>query len=126
MDNKNLSGDLEKDVKNASEISIAAKCAEKLPAAGWGLQFIWIGISLLLKLKAGYILYGIGAIILLLQIVRKYLNLRLQIFYIIIGSLFMIGGFLRNYKPESPLIPAFLIIIGTGLLLSFIKHIISK
>jgi len=80
MDNKNLSDDLEKDVKNASEISIAAKCAEKLPAVGWGLQFIWIGISLLLKLKAGYVLYGIGAIILLVQVVRKYLMIRLQKF----------------------------------------------
>jgi hypothetical protein len=126
MENQKPPDDSGKDVTEASKIKLAAKCTTKLPAAGWGLQFIWIGISLLLKLKAGYILYGIGAIILLVQVVRKYLMIRLQIFYIIVGLLFMMGGFLKNWKPDSPIIPAFLIIVGTGLLLSFIKHIISK
>ena len=102
------------------------KFANKLSAAGWGLFFIWIGIALLLKLSAGIILLGIGAITLLIQVVRKYLNLRLEIFYVVIGLLFMIGGFWENYKPDFPLIPVFLIVVGTGLLLSFIKHMISK
>jgi hypothetical protein len=126
MENQKPSEDSGKDVAEASKISITAKCSSKLPAAGWGLQFIWIGISLLLKLKAGYVLYGIGAIILLVQVVRKYLMIRLQIFYIVVGLLFMMGGFLKNWKPNSPIIPVFLIIVGTGLLLSFIKYIISK
>lgn len=102
------------------------KFAHKLPAAGWGLFFIWIGIAMLLKLSTGVILLGIGTITLLVQLARKYLNLRLEIFYVVIGLLFMIGGFWENYKPDFPLIPVFLIVLGTGLLLSFIKYMISK
>lgn len=102
------------------------KFADKLSAAGWGLFFIWIGIALLLKLNTSIILLGIGVITLLVQLTRKYLNLRLEIFYIVIGLLFMIGGFWENYKPDFPLIPVFLIVVGTGLLLSFIKHMMSK
>ena len=126
MENQQPPDDSGKDVAEASRISISAKCTSHLPTAGWGLLFIWIGLSLLLKLQAGIILLGIGAIILLVQVVRKYLMIRLQIFYIVVGFLFMMAGFLENWKPDSPIIPAFLIIIGTGLLLTFIKSIISK
>jgi hypothetical protein len=120
------SDNLGKNKPNEPTKSFTIKTAEKLPAAGWGFQFLWIGIALLLKIKPGLILQGIGAIVLLLQVVRKYLNLRLQIYIIVLGFLFMIGGFIESYNPESPIIPIFLIIVGTGLLLSFIKHIISK
>ena len=126
MENHKTPDDPGKDVSDASRITLSAKCAAKLPAAGWGLLFNWIGIALLLKLQAGIILLGIGVIILLVQVVRKYLMIRIQIFYIVVGLLFMIGGFLENWKSDSPIIPTFLIIVGTGLLLSFIKHIISK
>ena len=102
------------------------KFAHKLPAAGWGLFFIWIGIALLLELGTGIILLGIGTITLLVQVARKYLNLRLEIFYVVMGLLFMIGGFWENYKPDFPLIPVFLIVVGTGLLLSFIRHMMIK
>jgi len=60
------------------------------------------------------------------QIARKYLNLRLKVFNVIMGLLFMIGGFWENYKPDSPLIPVFLIVVGTGLLVSVIRHLMSK
>ncbi len=102
------------------------KFARKLPAAGWGLLFIWIGIAMLLKLSTGSILLGIGAITLLVQVARKYLNLRIELFNVVMGLLFMIGGFWENYKPELPLIPVFLIVVGTGLFLSFIKHMMIK
>jgi len=102
------------------------KFAQKLPAAGWGLFFIWIGIAQLLQLSTGIILLGIGTIALLVQVGRKYLNLGLKVFNVIIGFLIMIGGFWENYKPDSPLIPVFLIIVGTGLLLSFIRHMMIK
>ena len=113
---------------NAEELKTTnpPKFADKLPAAGWGLFFIWIGIALLLKLGDGIILLGIGTITLLVQVARKYLNLRLKVFNIIIGLLIMIGGFWENYKPDSPLIPVFLIVVGTGLLLSFIRHMMIK
>jgi len=109
-----------------SKTAYPPKFAHRLPAAGWGLFFIWVGIALLLKLGTGIILLGIGTITLMVQVALKYLNLRLKIFNVIIGFLIMIGGFWENYKPDSPLIPVFLIIIGTGLLLSFIRHMMIK
>ena len=126
MENQKSPDNSGKGIDNTLRITLTAKCASKLSAAGWGLLFIWIGIALLLKLQAGFILLGIGAIILLIQVVRKYLMIRLQFFYIIAGMLFMIGGFLENWRPDLPLIPVFLIVVGTGLLLSFIKYLISK
>ncbi len=102
------------------------KFANKLPATGWGLFFIWTGIALLMKLDTGVILLGIGTITLLVQVARKYLNLRLKVFNVIMGLLFMIGGFWKNYKPDSPLIPVFLIVVGTGLLVSVIRHLMRK
>ena len=102
------------------------KFAYKLPAAGWGLFFIWIGIAMLLELGTSVILLGIGIITLLVQVARKYLNLRLELFNVVLGVLFMMTGFWENYQSDLPLIPVFLIVVGTGLLLSFIKHIISK
>ena len=118
--------DMGKDNIEEPKTAYSPKFADKLPAAGWGLFFIWIGIALLLKLNTGIILLGIGTITLLVQVARKYLNLRLEMFYVVIGVLFMIGGFWENYKPDFPLIPVFLIVVGTGLLLSFIKHMMSK
>jgi hypothetical protein len=99
--------------------------ANKLSAAGWGLLFIWLGTALLLNLRSSIILLGIGTVILLVQVISKYLNLRIRIVYVAVGLLFMMAGFWHNYKPDFPLIPAFLIIVGTALLLSFIKHIIT-
>jgi hypothetical protein len=103
-----------------------SRFADRLSAAGWGLLFIWIGIALLLKLGASINMLGIGTIMLLVQVISKYLNMRIRLFYVVIGLLFMAGGFWQNYKPDFPLIPVFLIVVGTGLLLTFIKHIISK
>ena len=108
------------------KIAITSKFADRLSAAGWGLLFIWIGIALLLKLGASTIMLGIGTIILLVQVISKYLNLRIRLFYVVVGLLFMIGGFWENYKPGSPLIPVFLIIVGTGLLLSVVRYLLSK
>ncbi|MCP4612540.1 MAG: hypothetical protein GY845_27900 [Planctomycetes bacterium] len=108
------------------KLTYPPKFAHKLPAAGWGLFFIWIGIAQLLQLNTGIILLGIGTITLLVQVALKYLNLRFKVFNVIIGFLIMIGGFWENYKPDSPLIPVFLIIVGTGLLLSFISRMMIK
>lgn len=123
--------DQKPDVADSSNVgdkksNITAKIVDKLNAAGWGLLFIWIGIALLLELSSSIILLGIGTVILLVQVICKYLSLSVRLFYVFVGLLFMIGGFWKNYKPEVPLIPVFLIVVGTGLLLSFIKHIIKQ
>ena len=96
-----------------------------LPQVG-GCSLSGSEIAQLLNLSTGIILLGIGTITLLVQVARKYLNLRIELFNVVIGLLFMIGGFWENYKPESTLIPVFLIVVGTGLLLSFIRHLMIK
>jgi len=120
MENLN-SDDKGTDNSYKSKIINTSKFADRLFTAGWGLLFIWIGIALLLELGASIIMLGIGTIILLVQVISKYLNFRIRLFYVVTGLLFMAGGFWHNYKPDFPLIPVFLIVVGTGLLLTFIK-----
>jgi len=97
--------------------------ADKLPAVGWSLFFIWIGIALLIKLDAGVGLLGVGVIALAVQTVRKYLNLKLEGFWVVIGLLFVVGGLWELFEPNLPLVPILLIAAGSALLGSVIRRL---
>ena len=97
--------------------------ADKLPAIGWSLFFIWIGIALLMKLDASIGLLGVGVITLAVQVVRKYLNLKLEGFWVVIGLLFVVGGLWELFEPNLPLVPILLIAAGSALLGSAIRHL---
>ncbi len=100
--------------------------ADKLPALGWSLFFIWIGVALLLKFDAGVGLLGVGVITLAVQVVRKYLNLKLEGFWVIIGLLFAVGGIWELFKPNLPLVPILLIAAGSALLGSVVRQRVRK
>jgi hypothetical protein len=100
--------------------------ADKLPALGWSLFFIWIGVALLLKFDAGVGLLGVGIITLAVQVIRKYLNLKLEGFWAVIGLLFVIGGFWELFEPNLPLVPILLIAAGSALLGSVVRQRVRK
>lgn len=52
--------------------------AQRLDAAGWGLFFIWVGISLLTGISWGVGLLGVAVITLGGQAARKYFGLGLE------------------------------------------------
>jgi len=102
------------------------KFADQLSTVGWSLFLIWVGIALLMKLDTSIGLLGVGIIILLVQGARKCFNLKLEVFWIVIGLLFVIGSLWEIYKPNLPLVPVLLIVVGAALLVSAIRHLMQK
>ena len=95
---------------------------QKLDAAGWGLFFIWVGAALLLDLSWGVGILGVAVIVLLGQAARKYFGLPLEGFWIVVGLLFLVGGFWEMYQVEVDLVPILLIIAGAALLISLFRR----
>ena len=102
------------------------KFADKLSTVGWSLFLIWVGIALLMKLDTSIGLLGVGVITLLVQGARKCFNLKLEGFWIVIGLLFVIGSLWEIYKPNLPLVPVLLILVGAALLVSAIRRLMQK
>jgi hypothetical protein len=102
--------------------------SHKLDAVGWGLFFIWIGIAFLADLGFGVGLLGIGIIVLGEQAVRKYLDLKLEGFWVVVGLCFVVGGLWELLAVELPLVPILLIVAGIAILVSIFKgtHLMKK
>lgn len=95
--------------------------AKKLDAAGWGLFFIWVGIAFLVNLDVGVGLLGVGIITLGGQAARKYLNLKLEGFWVVVGLLFVVGGLWELFEAKVGLVPILLIVAGLALLVSAVR-----
>jgi hypothetical protein len=100
-----------------TETNEKSKMAKKLDAAGWALFFIWIGIAFLAKFDTNISLLGVGVIILGIQVVRKYFNLEMEGFWIVIGLLFAAGGIWGLINVQISLGPIVLIITGVVILI---------
>jgi len=94
----------------------------RLDAAGWGLFFIWVGISLLMEFSWGVGLIGVAAIIFLGQTARRYFGRKLEKFWVIVGVLFLLGGVWELYQVQVGLGPILLILVGSALLLSLFRR----
>jgi hypothetical protein len=68
--------------------------ADKTVAAvAWGLSFMWMGASFLANLGWGLGFLGLGVITLGAQLVRKYLGLAVDAFWLTIGVAFVVWSF---------------------------------
>ncbi len=119
-------GEKSKPVVEESKTSGRQKFADKLSTIGWSLFLIWVGIALLMKLDTSIGLLGVGIITLLVQGARKCFNLKIEGFWVVIGLLFVIGSLWEIYKPNLPLVPVLLIVMGAALLVSVIRHLMQK
>ncbi|NIN10784.1 MAG: hypothetical protein GTO05_15175, partial [Gemmatimonadales bacterium] len=63
--------------------------ASRLGGFGWALFFVWIGVALLATFPAAVTLLGVGAITLGVQVARKSVGLSLEVFWVIVGLLFV-------------------------------------
>lgn len=95
--------------------------ASKLGSLGWGLFFIWIGIGFLLEMEIGITLIGIGAITLVIQLLRRSFKLAIEGFWFVVGVLFIVGGIWAQFEPDVPLTAILLIVAGLLLLISSIR-----
>ncbi len=88
----------------------------RLDAAGWGLFFIWVGIALVAHAGWGAGLLGVGIITLGMQVVRKYFALRVEVFWVMVGFFFLVGGVWKSLNVQFGLIPILCIAAGLTLL----------
>jgi len=91
---------------------------EKLDGIAWGLFFLWIGIAFLANLGWGVGLLGIGAIILGGQLARKSIGFGFEMFWVLVGVLFLLGGIWDLLSVRVSLTPIVCIVAGVLLLSS--------
>ncbi len=107
---------------NTSQKRTKKRIAKRLDAAGWGLFFIWVGVSLLMDLSWGVGLMGVSAIVLLGQAARRSFGLRLELFWVVVGVLFFLGGVWEFNKIDVDLLPIVLVLAGGALMLSMFRR----
>jgi hypothetical protein len=108
-------------MKNEQEI-----LHRKLEAIGWGLFFIWIGIGIIADFGTGLTLLGIGLIVLGGQASRKYYQLKVETFWIIVGLLFLCGGLWVIFGLNIPFAAIVLILIGVLIVFTTLRKQSTK
>lgn len=91
---------------------------QKIDTVFWGFLFIWIGVALLAGLGWGIGLLGVGIILLAEQVASKYTTAKLEIFWVVVGAVFVIGGIADVVGIRISLIPLTCIVAGVALLVS--------
>jgi hypothetical protein len=102
----------------AATIEDGRATTHKLDEFVWSFFFIWIGIALLANLGWGIGLLGVGILILGKQATRKYMALRLEMFGVVVGVLFVLCGIWELLSIRVSLIPIVFIAAGVALLAS--------
>jgi hypothetical protein len=85
---------------------------------GWGFFFIWTGIALFAHVGWGTGLLGVGIITLGAQVARKHFGLKLEGFWVVVGSFFVLGGVWRLLNVQLRLVPILCFVVGFALLVS--------
>jgi hypothetical protein len=91
---------------------------KKVEEVAWGLFFIWVGVVLLAELGWGVGLLGIGILVLGGQMARKQMALQLEIFWLVIGTFFVLGGIWNLLGIRVSLMPVVSLLAGIALLVS--------
>jgi hypothetical protein len=90
--------------------------ANKLAAVGWGIFLIWAGAAMLLHIDPSLVILGIGFLVFVMQGIRKYKGLRLEVFWLVIGAIFIVGGLWEMLGEKLPMVPVMLIAAGVVLI----------
>ena len=90
----------------------------KLDGVGWGLFFVWIGTVMLMDLGSGITLLGIGVITLGVQATRKFWDLKIESFWVVVGLVFFLSGIWSLFEAKLPLVPILLIVAGLAVLIT--------
>ena len=113
--------------KNSKQVeeqrTIERRNLEKMmEVTAWGLFFIWIGIAFLTNLGFAVGLLGVGIITLIGQMARKYFNLKIEGFWVVVGIIFVVGSIWDLLKIKLQLIPILIIIAGLVMIISVIRN----
>jgi len=88
----------------------------RLDTIGWSLFFIWVGIAWVADVGIGIGLLGVAAITLAMQLLRRLQGLKVEVFWVVVGAAFGIGGLWEFFHVTTPLAPLALIVAGIALL----------
>ena len=80
----------------------------------WSLFFIWVGFAWLMSFSLGWILLGVGILLLAMQGARHLSNVRVDGFWVLVGLAFLVGAALQLWGVAMPLLPVLLIAAGIG------------
>ncbi len=103
---------------NDQKMTNAKVLHKKLEAIGWGLFFVWVGIAFAAHVGWGTGLLGVGIITLGGQVMRRYFALRVELFWVMVGFFFLLGGVWELFNVRLDLMPILCIVAGVALLVS--------
>ena len=89
----------------------------KLDAIGWGAFFVWMGLTMLIKVfPAGTAAIGIGIIIMAEAVARLVLSASISAFWVLLGIIFLAAGFGEVFAINFPLLPIAFLVCGVLLI----------
>jgi hypothetical protein len=94
---------------------------KKVDATGWALFFIWTGVAFLAHIGWGVGLVGVGVIMIGGQVARKYYDLGVQGFPVVIGGIVILAGVRELVGVQFSLLPILCVVAGLALLVSLVK-----
>ena len=94
----------------------------RLDATGWGCFFVWFGIALLANFSWGIGLLGVGVITLAGQAARRYFEIAVDGFWVVVGILFLAGGVWELTEIQYSMAPFLLILAGAAVLASAFRR----
>ena len=80
----------------------------------WSLFCIWVGFAWLMGFSLGWILLGVGMLMLAMQGARRVSKVKVDGFWIIVGAALLMGGLWELWGAAIPLLPVVLIAAGIG------------
>lgn len=80
----------------------------------WSLFCIWVGFAWLMGFSLGWILLGVGILMLAMQGARRMSRVKADGFWIIVGVALLMGGLWELWGAAIPLLPVVLIAAGIG------------
>lgn len=96
--------------------------AVRLDSTGWGLFFLWVGVSFLLDVGWGIGLLGVGILTLAMQALRRAFGLQIQCFWVVVGSGFTLAGVLELGAIDVAILPILLMAVGVLVLVSAFRR----
>lgn len=94
---------------------------KKMSTIGWGIFFLWLGIALFTKLQLSTSLIGAGVIMLGIQVARKIYGMKVELFWILAGALFVLFNLFNIPKVNIPITPIILVVFGLIFIITALK-----
>lgn len=112
--------------REISKSNASNKDMERLfDSAGWGVFFLWVGISALANFGWGVGLLGFGLLSLGMQIIRTFFNLPINRFGVLLGICFTAVGAIQVLDIQigktpiaTYIVPILFIVAGASILMS--------